>query len=155
MGSKRSTKWYRKNENEVMDLLGLTPTKNSGSGWIEKSDGQNENVICELKSTDSDSYRIRKFDLDKLEYNANVSHKVPVFAIQFIESDELYLVLKPGDLKILADGLKTGRIEVAEGMVEVEDVGMKDVKAIKSSARSRESFHKEREKKYSRERRAY
>ena len=31
---KRSTRFYRKNEREVMQSLGLKPTKNSGSGWI-------------------------------------------------------------------------------------------------------------------------
>ena len=39
---KRSTKFYRKNEEEVMRRLGFKPTKNSGAGWIEKEDGQNE-----------------------------------------------------------------------------------------------------------------
>lgn len=31
---KRSTKFYRKNEREVMKGLGFKPTKNSGAGWI-------------------------------------------------------------------------------------------------------------------------
>ena len=31
---KRSGKFYRKNEAEVMKALGLKPTKNSGSGWV-------------------------------------------------------------------------------------------------------------------------
>lgn len=31
---KRSGKFYRKNEQEVMKSLGLNPTPNSGSGWI-------------------------------------------------------------------------------------------------------------------------
>ena len=56
--AKRSGKFYRRNEAEVMESLGLKPTKNSGSGWIEKSDGQSEHVICELKSTDAKSYRL-------------------------------------------------------------------------------------------------
>ena len=34
--AKRTTKFYRKNEEEVMESLGLKPTKNSGSGWIQK-----------------------------------------------------------------------------------------------------------------------
>ena len=38
---KRSGKFYRKNEKEVMESLGLKATYNSGSGWIEKEDGQN------------------------------------------------------------------------------------------------------------------
>lgn len=32
--AKRSGKWYRKNEAEIMRDLGLRPTINSGSGWI-------------------------------------------------------------------------------------------------------------------------
>ena len=39
MNNKRTGKFYRKNEAEVMKSLGLIPTKNSGSGWIEKEDG--------------------------------------------------------------------------------------------------------------------
>lgn len=31
---KRSGKFYRTNEKEVMQRLGLVPTINSGSGWI-------------------------------------------------------------------------------------------------------------------------
>lgn len=31
---KRSGKFYRKNEQEVMRQLGLVPMKNSGSGWV-------------------------------------------------------------------------------------------------------------------------
>ena len=51
--NKRSFKFYRQNEAEVMKSLGLKPTKNSGSGWIEKEDGQNDYIICQLKSTDA------------------------------------------------------------------------------------------------------
>ena len=54
----RSGKFYRKNEREVMKNLGLKPTKNSGSGWIEKEDGENETIIAQLKSTDSESIKV-------------------------------------------------------------------------------------------------
>ena len=33
---KRSGKFYRNNEKEVMRALGFKPTFNSGSAWIEK-----------------------------------------------------------------------------------------------------------------------
>ena len=92
---KRSGKFYRKNEAEVMKALGLKPTKNSGSGWVEKEDGQSEDVICQLKSTDAQSIKVNKKDLDVLSYNAAVAHKLPVFAIQFLQSNEVYLLIKP------------------------------------------------------------
>ena len=60
MTMKRSGKFYRRNEEDVMRRLGLEPTKNSGSGWIEKEDGQSEHVICQLKSTDAQSISIKK-----------------------------------------------------------------------------------------------
>ena len=64
---KRSGKFYRKNEKEVMESLGLKPTYNSGSGWVEKEDGQNEDVICQLKSTDAQSIKINQKDIRILE----------------------------------------------------------------------------------------
>lgn len=50
--SRRSTRWYRKNEEELMQQLGLEPTINSGAGFAQKEDGENEHVLCQLKSTD-------------------------------------------------------------------------------------------------------
>ena len=92
--SKRSTKFYRKNEEDVMQRLGFKPTKNSGAGWIEKEDGQSDKYICQLKSTDNQSISIKQNDLHILEYNASVSHKIPVFAFQFLNTDEVWVAIK-------------------------------------------------------------
>lgn len=97
--NKRSTKWYRKNEAEVMKRLGFKPTKNSGAGWIEKCDGENDHFICELKSTDNESYTLKQNTLHELEYHAMVSHKLPVFALQFINTDEVWLMVKSSDIE--------------------------------------------------------
>uniref|UniRef100_A0AAU8B163 Holliday junction resolvase n=1 Tax=Dulem virus 36 TaxID=3145754 RepID=A0AAU8B163_9CAUD len=105
--TKRSTKFYRKNEVEVMERLGFKPTSNSGAGWIQKCDGESDIAICELKSTDKESYRIQQSILRTLEYHASVSHKIPVFALQFLNTDEVWIMLKPEDLnelKLLPDG---------------------------------------------------
>lgn len=161
MASNRNTKWYRKNEAEIMRMLGLEPTRNSGSSWIEKGDGQNDSVICELKSTDANSYRIQKQDLDKIQHHANVSHKIPVFAVQFIKSDEVYLVLKPEDLQDLAKGLAEGFKDINSDGLEsldipdVPDMKPNKPKQIKSSKSARAAFHNEREAKYKTERKAY
>ena len=82
--AKRTTKWYRKNEAEVMNRLGFKPTRNSGATWIDKGDGQNEHCVCELKSTDNSSYRLEQTTLHTLEANAIEAHKLPVFALQFL-----------------------------------------------------------------------
>ena len=99
--NKRSTKFYRKNEAEVMKRLGFKPTKNSGAGWIEKEDGQNEQCICQLKSTDKQSISIIQIDIHILEQIADVAHKLPVFALQFLNTGEVWVMIRPEDLGLV------------------------------------------------------
>lgn len=157
MAMRRSGKWYRKNEEDVMRRLGLEPTKNSGSGWIEKEDGQSEHIICQLKSTDASSIRVVKQDLDTLAHNAQVAHKLPVFAVQYLQSDEVYLVLKPEVLEQVAQYLQTGVVEHKQSEFDElsEHVPVsKPKRVIRSSADAREEIAKERAEKYRRKERS-
>lgn len=97
--TKRSTKFYRKNEAEVMHRLGFKPTRNSGATWIEKCDGQSDHCICELKSTDNSSFTVKQEYLHTLESHAIESHKLPVFAFQFLNTDEVWLSIKESDIE--------------------------------------------------------
>lgn len=156
---KRSGKFYRKNEAEIMKSLGLKPTPNSGSGWIVKEDGQSDNIICQLKSTDANSIRINKKDLDVLSYNAAVAHKLPVFAIQFLQSNEVYLLIKPEMLCEAAKYIETGEYESANEFVgidlsEHEQIISTPKKIIKSSSSAREKFNQENERKFKKEKRS-
>lgn len=108
---KRTIKWYRKNEAEVMNRLGFKPTRNSGATWIDKGDGQNEHCICELKSTDNASYRLEQTTLHTLEANAIESHKLPVFALQFINVDEVWLAIKETDIEAFKQFVKASVLE--------------------------------------------
>lgn len=96
----RGTRFYRRNEAEVMQRLGLRPTKNSGAGWVEKEDGESEDVLCQLKSTDHQSISVKQVDLRQLESHAAVSHKIPVFAIQFLNTGEVWILAKPEHINI-------------------------------------------------------
>lgn len=156
---KRSGKFYRRNEAEIMRELGLVPTKNSGSGWIEKEDGQSESVICQLKSTDAQSIKINKLDIEKLEYNASVANKIPVFAVNFLSDNSVYLMVKPEDLQMLAECMqpefemrnwKDAVREQIEKELSEEKQEQKAVmqRKIKSSSKQREQFYREKEKKY-------
>lgn len=150
---KRSGKFYRRNEEEVMLALGLKPTKNSGSGWVEKEDGQSDEVICQLKSTDKESIRLNKYDIDTLNYNAAVSHKLPVFAIQFLGSNETYLLVKPEQLCDVAKYIETGERETKNDFIGLDLSGHEDsyvtpVVKVKSSSTARERYNKERENKF-------
>lgn len=168
--NKRSGKFYRKNEREVMKSLGFEPTPNSGSGWIVKEDGQNEDAICQLKSTDAKSIRIDQKDIEILEYNALVAHKIPVFAIQFLNTNEVFLLVRPEHLKDVVRvvkgerprdtqldflGLETQASEVQGGISEKVNDGLKPKgscnkpkSVIKSSAGSRQSFMKANDDRY-------
>ncbi|MBQ0112170.1 MAG: hypothetical protein KBT03_03480 [Bacteroidales bacterium] len=155
---KRSGKFYRRNEQDVMSQLGLQPTKNSGSGWIEKEDGQSEDVICQLKSTDASSIKVNKKDLDVLQYNATVAHKLPVFAIQFLQSQEVYLVLKPEMLPEIVKYIETGE-RVDNDLLDIdisehEQLEPEVRKTIKSSSSAREMFNRENEKQFQKKRRS-
>lgn len=152
---KRSGKFYRKNEEEVMKLLGFMPTKNSGSGWIEKEDGQSEDAICQLKSTDAQSIKVNLQDLHTLDYNAEVSHKVPVFAIQFISSNEVFLVVRPENLENLDSIIKGQKVEKLDLGIELGDFETtKKVKKIRSNSYARDEYMQNIKEKYKKERKS-
>ena len=153
----RGTKFYRKNEEEVMQSIGLKPTKNSGAGWVEKEDGQNDFVICQLKSTDAKSISVKLQDIHTLEYNASVSHKLPLFAIQFISTGEVWLMAKPTDFAEVSKYISTGVCNVSGELLDGERINTraKAKKPVRSSESSREAFNNETKQKYEKENKAW
>lgn len=84
MAKRRLNRYWTKNEKNVMRKLGLNPVPASGSGELHKEDGENEYILCQLKSTEATSISINRLDVEKLMYHAELVNKIPVFAIQFI-----------------------------------------------------------------------
>lgn len=155
--AKRTFKFYRKNEADIMKSLGLKPTVNSGSTWIEKEDGQNDYVICQLKSTDAQSIKINQKDIRVLEENALVAHKLPVFAIQFLNTNEVWLMVKPIDISEIAKFVETGKCVTPKPIIQNSDSEMECITKtkIKSNANARNAFHDERNKKYEKRKKAW
>lgn len=149
---KRSGKFYRKNEKEVVESLGLKATPNSGSGWLIKEDGQNDYLICQLKSTDAQSIKINQKDIRILEHNASVEHKLPVFAIQFLNTGEVWLMAKPEDFIEVSEYINTGKIKNKNDdlicNVDEKEIDYTLTKKIKSSMKAREEYKNEQIKKY-------
>ena len=137
-----------------MQQLGLTPTQRSGGGWIEKEDGYNDFVLCQHKSTDSGSYSIKQDDLRKLEYHALVEKKLPLFVLQFLQDDSLYLVIKPENLLEIVEYLtlpkSAPQVDLVAPVTIETTVETPEKKVIKSS--NKENYwklvNKEKEKKY-------
>ncbi len=153
-GRERSAKWYFKNEKEVMESLGLEPTPGSGSGWVNKEDGENEHILAQLKSTDKGSYSLKQLDLQKLEYNASVAQKIPIFLVQFLKSNDMYVLCNLQDIPEIAEYINTGEIKdkgndlVSSLSEALETKPKKPKKTISSSKNAREKFHAERNKQF-------
>lgn len=143
---KRTTKFYRKNEAEVMEVLGLQPTKNSGAGWVEKEDGQNDHLIAQLKSTDAASIKVNLRDIEIMEANALVAHKVPVFVIQFLGTGDIFIMARPSDMEQVVEYINTGNCQRPTEGFEISEGKKHNVKQIKSSESSRKAFWENKRK---------
>lgn len=143
---KRSGKFYYRNEKETLKKLGLQPVPGSGSGWIHKEDGEDENVMVQLKSTDASSYRVDMLDIKKLEYHAQVSNKLPIFLIQFLQQDKIYALVNVEDLYKVSRLQSEPKQPKQKPLILVENEPER--KKIKSTKKSREEFFKERSEGY-------
>lgn len=142
---RRAGKFYINNEKELMRQIGLNPTAASGAGWLEKEDGQNEYIICQLKSTDANSYRLNIKDIKTLEANAAIAHKTPMFLIQFLKSNDCFVVAKLEDISTIAKYIETGSCEIVENIVP-DFKSNEPVKIVKSSKNKKREFWNEKEK---------
>lgn len=145
---KRKSKFYYKNEKEVLKKLGLNPAPQSGAGWIIKEDGENELVMVQLKSTDNSSYRIQMLDLKKLEYHANESHKVPIFLIQFLQQNKIYALIDIQNIEDLYNAFELGKIPDRIILNKKEEKNNIKKDKVKSSKISRDKFYKDKENEY-------
>lgn len=153
---RRSGKFYYRNERETMEMLGMRQVPGSGNGWVAKEDGENEHLLCQLKSTDGNSIGIKKIDIDKLLLNAETEHKLPVFAVQFLKSGEVYLLVRPIDIEEVAEYLDTGVVKRSDkdDIVEVKDVKAKKKPVVRSSKSAREQFKAENDRRFKKKERS-
>ena len=104
--------------------------------------------------------------MKKLEFHADVSHKVPVFLVQFLKDDILYAIVDVKNIDDLFYGLKgikpnTTSVDIASIKEEIdiastskekkEKINKKEKREIeapiiKTSKSSRDSFFREQEK---------
>lgn len=143
---RRKGKFYSKNEKEVMKGLGLTPAPASGAGWIVKEDGENELSMVQLKSTDSTRYTLDMLDMKKLEYHAQVSNKIPIFLVQFLQEDRMYAIVPVDSILDLSKVLETGHVQERISIKPEKLISSRAL--IRSSKTSRDKFFEEKEKQY-------
>lgn len=147
----RKGRFWFKNEKRVMRMLGFEPVQGSGSGWVHKEDGENENALAQLKSTEKESYRISCVDLEKLEYHAAVSNKMPVFVIEFL-GKETYALINIKDFYRLQDLSLGKRVEAKESGVCHQDVAVRKERVV-SSSKEKKKFYEEEELRWNKKKR--
>ena len=149
MSMKRSGKdWYR-NEREVMELLGFRQVPGSGSSWIAREDGENDHCLCQLKSTDAQSIRVQLQDIHELQVHAAVSHKLPVFAVQFRETNEVFLLVSPLDAEALSGYIANPAKQRKQEAPKLDlDNDWQPPQPVASSKVARDRFSRENEKKF-------
>ena len=102
-----ASKWARR-EKYIMEKLGLKPQPGSGSGWLHKEDGENDEVLAQLKSTDCKGISVTRQIWYDTWKHARQSHKVPVLVLDFLDPDgELLIVCRPKDLDTVSKSLNT------------------------------------------------
>lgn len=143
---KRSGKFYYRNERETLEALGFKQIPGSGNGWVAKEDGESDNTLVQLKSTESASYTVSLLDLKKLEVHAETEHKFPLFLIQFLKQDKIYALVSIENLEDLNDMIKTGKVK--ERTVSVQESTTVKRKKISSSSSAIKSYRKEQESKW-------
>ena len=143
---KRSGKFYYRNERETLEALGFKQVPGSGNGWVAKEDGESNNTLVQLKSTENASYTVSLLDLKKLEIHAETEHKFPLFLIQFLKQDKIYALVSIENLEDLNDMIKTGKVK--ERTVSVQESTTVKRKKISSSSSAIKSYRKEQESKW-------
>jgi len=143
---KRSGKFYYRNERKTLEALGFKQVPGSGNGWVAKEDGESDNTLVQLKSTDNSSYAVSLLDLKKLEVHAEVEHKFPLFLIQFLKQDKIYALVNIENLDDLNDMIKTGKVK--ERTVSIQESNTVKRKKISSSSSAIKSYRKEQESKW-------
>lgn len=134
MAKRRLNRYWTNNEKEVMRKLGLRPVPGSGSGEILKEDGENDYILCQLKSTEATSLSVNRLDVEKLLYHSELDNKIPVFAIQFMNGPML-LATVPEELGNISKYLNDGLFE-RKKVELVEIPKQKKKKPVKASNKS-------------------
>jgi len=71
-------------EKRMARVVGVKPVPYSGSRWQAKEDGECSHFVMQHKSTNGKSLGVRAVDVDTLQRNARISHKQPLFVLEFV-----------------------------------------------------------------------
>lgn len=83
----------------------------SGNGWIRKSDVRTETELVEAKITSAKSYSLKYAELRKLEEQALMDGRIPIFLVEFLSYGQAYVVLMKEDYEEMRNRIGTETTE--------------------------------------------
>lgn len=87
----------QRQERSLAKQLGGSVNAGSGNGWVRKGDVRSEQELWECKITSAKSYALKAEDLEKLEMQALMDGRIPVFLVEFLKSGGEYVIMNKND----------------------------------------------------------
>ena len=103
----RKAKFWFDSEKKIMRRLNLKPQPMSGAGYLHKEDGENDELLVQLKSTEAKSISVSRQLWRDLVFHADTSHKTPVLVLDLL-GDVLLVCCEPQDLEKVSKSMKGG-----------------------------------------------
>lgn len=69
----------------------------SGNGWVRKGDVRSDTELWECKITSAKSYSLKQAELEKLNNQALMDGRIPIFLVEFLKQGEAYVILSKED----------------------------------------------------------
>jgi hypothetical protein len=83
-------------------------TPGSGNGWVKKGDVRTTSELIELKTTLKHQFPLKVADLKKINNEALIDGRIPLFIIEFASDDFTCVVMDEADYQSMR-GIKAGR----------------------------------------------
>lgn len=101
----------RKQERRLAKEFEGKQTISSGSTWLQKADVRTETELVEAKITSAKSYSLKYAELRKLEEQALMDGRTPVFLVEFLSHGQAYVVLLKEDYEEMRSKIGTQATE--------------------------------------------
>jgi hypothetical protein len=98
----------QKQEKALARKVGGSVNSGSGNGWIRKGDVRSEDELWELKITSAKSYSLKDAELIKLNEQALRDRRIPIFLVEFMSTNNSYVILTKDDYMTLRERADIG-----------------------------------------------
>lgn len=87
----------QRQERALAKVLQGSVNAGSGNGWVRKGDVRSDKELWECKITSAKSFSLKQADLAKLNTQALMDGRIPIFLIEFMKQGESFVILTKDD----------------------------------------------------------